>query len=33
LKDDDRLNDYNSIAEEEISEENHYESEDAMLFE
>ncbi|CAG8661256.1 15338_t:CDS:2 [Funneliformis caledonium] len=33
LKDDNRSNDYNGTIEEEISEENHYESEDAMLFE
>ncbi|CAG8617806.1 6399_t:CDS:2 [Funneliformis mosseae] len=33
LKNDDRSNDYNSTIKEEISEENHYESEDAMLFE
>ncbi|CAG8704887.1 13125_t:CDS:2 [Funneliformis caledonium] len=33
LKDDDRSNDYNSTVEEKISEENHYESEDAILFE
>ncbi|CAG8733897.1 1825_t:CDS:2 [Funneliformis caledonium] len=33
LKDDDRSNDYNGTVKEEISEENHYESENAMLFE